>query len=393
MLLKEYKRSRMQMAAEKYNLDVLVMSSPSAIFYMSDYFPIVPYFLNSAEAYSLYEPGSGRLYFVCDVSDSANVIEAGVFDKVFTYGKFYFHVSHMDNEGNLIKEYMNNSYTTAADAFEAAIRDIKPRAKRIGIEENSVKITTWMTLKEKLEDMDLLPAEYIVKEIRSIKHPDEQRDIIRSARIAEESYMTVINAMKPGISETEMVRLYNTALTERGAEPYFCVIVADRRSANVDALPKMWNVIRPGSVVRFDFGCIYNHYRSDLGRCAVLAGNPKAEEYYKWLVEGVEKAKDLAKPGVTAGELFDIMQTTVRKGIPHFTRYHCGHGIGVAMYDSPQIAPGNPYVLEEDMILCLETPYYEIGWGGMMLEESILIGANGAHYITSGRHDLPIIGI
>ena len=63
------------------------------------------------------------------------------------------------------------------------------------------------------------------------------------------------------------------------------------------------------------------------------------------------------------------------------------------MYDSPQIAPGNPYVLEEDMILCLETPYYEIGWGGMMLEESILIGANGAHYITSGRHDLPIIGI
>ena len=124
-----------------------------------------------------------------------------------------------------------------------------------------------------------------------------------------------------------------------------------------------------------------------------MGHNPKAEDYYKWLADGVEAGKEAARPGVTAGEIFDIMQKQVRKGIPDFTRFHCGHGIGVAMYDGPQIVPGSDRVLEENMIICLETPYYEVGWGGMMVEETVLIQADGAHYITSGRHELPLIGL
>lgn len=392
MLLKEFKRNRICQALETHNLDLLVMSSPSAIFYMTDYFPIVPSFLNSSEAYSLFDPISQKIYFVCAASDCANVAETAVFDKVFTFGKFYFKVLENSRTGDLAKEYLTNNYATAADALEAAIKDLSPAAKRIGIEENQAQVVTWLTLKNRLAGVELIPAEYVVKGIRSIKHPDEQAEIIRSTRIAEESYLAVLEAMKPGVTETELVHLYNQAIAGKGADPYFCVIVFDERSANVDSLPKSWSVLKPGSVVRFDFGCIYNHYRSDLGRCAVMSRNPKAEDYYKWLKDGLEAGKEAAKPGMTSGEIFDIMQREVRKGVPNFTRYHCGHGIGVAMYDDPQITPGSSWVLEENMILCLETPYYEIGWGGMMVEESVLIKADGAHYITSGKHDLPIIG-
>lgn len=393
MLLKDFKRKRICGGIEKYQLDLLIMSSPSAIFYMSDYFPIVPSFLNSSEAYSLFDPISQKIYFVCASSDCANVAEASVFDKVFTFGDFYFNTQDGQQVASLVKSYLDNYYPTAADALEAAIKELCPHAKRIGIEENQAKATTWLTLKHRLSDVELIPAEYIIKDIRSIKHPDEQAEIIRSTRIAEESYWAVLTNMRPGVSEEDLVHRYCGSLAEKGADPYFCVIVFDQRSANVDSLPKSWSILRPGSIARFDFGCIYHHYRSDLGRCAVMGHNPKAEDYYKWLADGVEAGKEAARPGVTAGEIFDIMQKQVRKGIPDFTRFHCGHGIGVAMYDDPQIVPGSDRVLEENMIICLETPYYEVGWGGMMVEETVLIQADGAHYITSGRHELPLIGL
>jgi Xaa-Pro aminopeptidase len=143
--------------------------------------------------------------------------------------------------------------------------------------------------------------------------------------------------------------------------------------------------LKPGDAIRFDVGCRYKHYRSDISRIAVL-GEPseKLRHYHNALFMGVQRAYELLKPGLKIAELFDQVVGTVRKeGIPHYNRSHVGHGIGIEGYDPPNIAASNTGVFEENMVVCIETPYYELGFAGLQVEDMILITGGGAESLMS----------
>ena len=72
------------------------------------------------------------------------------------------------------------------------------------------------------------------------------------------------------------------------------------------------------------------------------------------------------------------METTRKAGIPDYRRHHVGHCLGLEVYDDPSVTPDNQTVLEENMVLNIETPYYELGWGGVQVEDTIAITKNGA---------------
>jgi Xaa-Pro dipeptidase len=105
---------------------------------------------------------------------------------------------------------------------------------------------------------------------------------------------------------------------------------------------------------------------------------------YGALLDGELAQLALARAGVTAADLFHVAVDRVRKGaLPHYQRHHCGHGIGADVYEFPTLNAANQdAVLEEGMVLCVETPYYEIGWGGMMVEDMIVIRQDGNECLT-----------
>src|SRR5213595_1994314 len=130
---------------------------------------------------------------------------------------------------------------------------------------------------------------------------------------------------------------------------------------------------------------------------AVLArlGAPDAKQarYYGAALAGERAAIEAMKPGVPVGRIFDIaVQTTRAAGIPHYQRHHVGHGIGLEPYDPPTIAPGGDTVLEPGMVFCVETPYYEHGWGGVQVEDAVEVTAAGARLLTRSSRELRIVG-
>ena len=149
-----------------------------------------------------------------------------------------------------------------------------------------------------------------------------------------------------------------------------------------------------GDLVRFDLGCVYEGYRSDISRTAVLgAPDAKQARYYGAALAGERAAIEAMKPGVPVGRIFDIaVQTTRAAGIPHYQRHHVGHGIGLEPYDPPTIAPGGDTVLEPGMVFCVETPYYEHGWGGVQVEDAVEVTAAGARLLTRSSRELRIVG-
>ena len=111
-----------------------------------------------------------------------------------------------------------------------------------------------------------------------------------------------------------------------------------------------------------------------------MLGEPSARiaSYYRALHKGVGAALDMIRPGVRASDVFArTVEVTRREGIAHYQRSHVGHGIGLDGYDLPDLSPTSTDVIEEGMVMCVETPYYEIGWSGLQVEDTIVVTKDG----------------
>ena len=148
-----------------------------------------------------------------------------------------------------------------------------------------------------------------------------------------------------------------------------------------------------GDYIWFDIGCTYGGYRSDIGR-VVSFGEPSSRlrELYSASKKGQERAFELMRPGVEARAVFEGAVERVREsGIPHYQRHHVGHGIGVEFYDAPLLAASSDTKLEEGMVFEVETPYYEFGFGGTFIEDTVIIRADGAEIVTRLDRELHVI--
>jgi Xaa-Pro aminopeptidase len=195
------------------------------------------------------------------------------------------------------------------------------------------------------------------------------------------------------VTERDAALVYEQEVRRRGAQPFFTVITIGERAALADVYPSA-RALRRGDLVRFDLGCLYRWYRSDISRTAVL-GPPsdKQARYYAAILAGERAAIALMKPGVPVSRVFDTaVRVTREQGLPHYQRHHVGHGIGLEPYDPPTINAATQTALEPGMVFCVETPYYEHGWGGVQVEDAVEVTPTGVRMLTRSSPELAIIG-
>jgi Xaa-Pro aminopeptidase len=170
------------------------------------------------------------------------------------------------------------------------------------------------------------------------------------------------------------------------------VVTSGPRSALADAFATD-RALALGELLRFDIGCLLDGYWSDIGRTAVVGPPDELQRRrYDAIFAGEQTQIDSVKPGMAAGEVFDLAMDEVRAhGIPGYRRQHCGHGIGAEVYENPIITAGVATPLEVGMTFCFETPYYELGWGGMMVEDTLVITETGCTLLTESDRSLRVI--
>jgi Xaa-Pro aminopeptidase len=226
-----------------------------------------------------------------------------------------------------------------------------------------------------------------------VKGADEVEALERAARIAENGIAAVLAMLKPGVTERDAALVYEQEVLRNGAQPFFTVVTIGERTALADVYPSD-RALRPGDLVRFDLGCLYRWYRSDISRTAVL-GPPSDKQacYYAAILAGERAAIEQMKPGVPVSRLFDTaVRVTREHGLPHYQRHHVGHGIGLEPYDPPTLNAVTETALEPGMVFCVETPYYEHGWGGVQVEDAVEVTTTGARLLTRSGQELAIIG-
>jgi len=201
-----------------------------------------------------------------------------------------------------------------------------------------------------------------------------------------------LRVAKPGVSERELEAEFHRTTIASGGFPVAICIGTGPRSAlsNCQATDRR---LEAGDIIRFDGGGRFKHYRCDISRMGSL-GEPdaKIKRYYGALRAGMERAIAEMRAGVKTADVFHTAMTTVRsEGLPHYERNHVGHGIGINNYDAPDLKPESTEVLEDGMVMCVETPYYELGFAGLQVENTVVVRATGTESLMSLGTDLIVV--
>lgn len=389
--LEQFKWDRLRQTAETNSIGAFITSLPEHTEYYSGFYPSGMSIVFSTECYLVVNPHTGAMGLVSGAADAPTALEDGFTGGYYAYGSFRFH-SPDNASARRVSGLIEHRFASPAEAIHAALGDLAPGADSIAADEARMPPSTWLALAGLVGKARLVPGTPFLQQAMAVKHPDEVAMLRKSAQFAEDAFFEMTAQIKPGISEDEMARLYRLAATRRNTDPFFCVATANERAAYSDTVNRSGAVARDHSMIRFDFGVIYKNWFSDLSRTVVLGHNEKAESYYRAVLAGETRAIETIRPGITAGEVFDATVKAVRaEGIPHYWRHHVGHGIGVSTYVCPSLSDGNPAVLEEGMVLCVETPYYELGWGGVQVEDTVVVTATGAEYLTKSSRELLIL--
>jgi len=388
-----HRRQRLTGVLEAEGLDALVATTTENVYYVSGLRSISHALFRGLELYAVFTRRGTAL--VIPFIDTTSVASTRVdVDHVVCYGKFFFEYADDPGEiGRKIRDWTRAPAPSAADALAGVLGDLGVQGRRLGLDEGNLFAPTWKRLDERLSGSTLVPAYQMFRQARMVKGPDEVAALEKAALIAEDGIAAVLRMLRPGVTEREAARVYEQEVVGRGAEPFFTVVTIGERAALADVYPTD-RALGPGDLVRFDLGCLVGPYRSDISRTAVL-GRPseKQARYYAGILAGERAAIAAMKPGVPVSQLFEIaVRVTRENGLPHYQRHHVGHGIGLEPYDPPTINAATNTALEPGMVFCVETPYYEHGWGGVQVEDAVEVTPGGARVLTRSSQDLAVVG-
>jgi Xaa-Pro aminopeptidase len=295
----------------------------------------------------------------------------------------------------LLVERVHAETRRHADRFGLAAELLRARGlapARLGTD---VPVELLGPLVELLPEVILVAVPDALRRLRMVKTGEELARLRRCVEVAEEAISATVAAARPGVTQRELARVFNEAVAARSARTRLDNVSVGTSTAlgNVN-VPD--DVLRAGDVIRFDVGATLDGYCSDLSRCFTLEPvAPKAVAYHGALVAGQQAALDVLRPDVEARELFSVAVDAVRDaGIPHYERTNVGHGIGIAGdgYDAPLLAPGDHTALEPGMVLCVETPYYELGFAGLQVEDMVVVRESGFEALSELPRELVVVG-
>lgn len=381
--MKHQRLSRTQERLKIQDFDFFVSSSAATVEYLTGFRSMASRIYEDSEVFVAVAPDSFAL--VLPFGQAAAAIESGVHPShLLGFGQF----TYLGDTNHPVHSVAR--LTTLTEALRQAAR-LVGGGTRFGLERTRLSVAGHEAVEEAFQSKTKVDATRWIAEVRSVKLPGEISLLRRAAQVSEIAIAAAFENAQEGSTEREIADVIAATMIANGGQPAFLSIQTGARSALGDAYPsnKAW---KRGEFLRIDTGCIVDGYWSDIARTAYL-GDPSPDERraFDALRLGQQYELETIRPGITARELFQGTRDVVRQsGLPSFERHHCGHGIGLSIYDSPHVTATDDTALEVGMVLCLETPYYAMNEGGILTEDTVVITDSGCESFTSLSRELRI---
>lgn len=282
---------------------------------------------------------------------------------------------------------------TLADSFADALKEsgIFPRQGKVGFEAARLPYDFYRALKKRYPLFTFVPLYGVVEGLQVIKGEAEVEAIRRATDISDRAFSQILPLIRPGVKESEVAAELSYRQRRLGAErdAFESIVASGPRSALPHGIASD-KVIEEGEFVTLDFGCFASGYVSDLTR-TVVVGKASSEQVkvYNVVKEAQMRAIEAVREGKLAREVDQVARQIIAEaGYSQYFTHGLGHGIGMEVHAAPRLNATSPDRLRAGMVVTIEPGIYIPGWGGVRIEDDILVTENGAEVLTQAPKDL-----
>ncbi|HXG11029.1 MAG TPA: Xaa-Pro peptidase family protein [Gemmataceae bacterium] len=268
--------------------------------------------------------------------------------------------------------------------------------RSIGFESGHLNVAEYEILREKTPSLDWKGGRDRVEQLRAIKDPSEVAQIREAIAIAERAFAAFRSLLRPTDSEKDLADALEGYVRRAGGwGTSFPSIVAVGDRAALPHAPPTARTVGEGELLLVDWGASGRFYKSDLTR--VLAPrriSTKLEEVYTVVLRAQERAIQRIRPGVKAHDVDAEARAVIAEaGFGDSFGHGVGHGLGLQVHEAPFMRPTSETVLQAGMVMTVEPGIYLPGWGGVRIEDDVLVTPDGCEVLTHVARDLASIAI
>lgn len=268
----------------------------------------------------------------------------------------------------------------------------RKRWKSIGIEASRVSVDVYQALQAELPlGCSLEAAAPLIENARTVKTDAEVRFIRQSVRTCSAAFERVLKKVRPGVTEIEVAADLDYQMRRLGADhsAFETIVASGTRSALPHARP-MSASIQLNQLLLIDMGASQEGYASDMTRTVYVGKpTPKVRRTYAAVLEAQMAAIDTVRAGVKAGAVDRQARRVLRShGLDKAFVHSTGHGLGLEIHEPPRIGKSDPTVLQPGMVVTVEPGVYIEGFGGIRIEDTVLVTENGCEVLTPTNKEL-----
>ena len=310
---------------------------------------------------------------------------------ISTDSRYYEDVKQRAKDFKLFEA--GNDKTKVFGEFAAAA---KPKV--VGYEVTHITVATlkdWTRAARKA-GFKLKPVSGLVEDLRMVKDADEFATIKRAVALADDAFAHFIAVVKLGMTEKEGAWVIEEYMRKHGAEKiaFDLIVAAGPNAALPHAIPGDRKFQR-GEPIVVDIGARVDHYHSDMTRTICL-GQPADDQFkkvYDVVLKAVRAAEKKIKAGVKGKRADSFARSVIDKaGYGNNFGHGLGHGVGLAVHEGPRASKFSKDVYRPNMTLTIEPGIYLPGWGGVRIEDLVVIQEEGVEVLTQATKE-PLVKI
>lgn len=263
--------------------------------------------------------------------------------------------------------------------------------KVLGFESLQMRYNTYEVLKARLSVKELVPLTNEVARLRRIKTAEEIALHREAEHIGDIAFEEILKEIQPGKTELEIAAKLEYIMKMNGADKLsFDSIVATGVNSSKPHAEPGHRKVQAGDFLTMDFGCVYQGYCSDMTRTIVVGkASEKQKEIYNTVLKAQLAVLDMLKPGLP-GKAYDKVARDIIYGAGYegYFGHGLGHSVGLEIHEDPRFSMVEEDIIESGMIMTVEPGIYLPEFGGVRIEDMVVLTEDGYENFTHSRKEL-----
>ena len=285
----------------------------------------------------------------------------------------------------VFKWIKDNRY--GAESYEKFVKEFG--IKKLAFEGETMTFGDYLLLKKGLS-CELVPTQDFVEKQRQVKDHREIEAIKEACRVSDRALQLTLPMIREGTTEKVLAAHLEFNMKMHGADDisFETIALSGKRTSLLHGRPED-NLLQHGDLVQLDFGALYKGYHADMSRAFIVGkASDRQHEFYAMMQAAEADAIAAIQPGVTGHEVDEAARAAVSS--EYIENYYpgIGHGVGLDIHEQPFIKQNTKFTFQPGMVVTIEPGVYVPGWGGMRIEDTVLVTEDGAEMLTNFPRDL-----